>query len=690
MKLLALVQAKIVFGSFINDFTNSTSGCQCPHDTKSFDCPCCADDNSCPCFWPYEDRCGDCISGAGCVPEPINTFTSKDRGCYCETKDIREIDAHKCACCSDHSHCQCPPPYENMCVPCEDNMPAACAAQAPFDYKMIYPSHFIDHPQQKHRTRAFQHDLYTAPKDEYCSEMEEFLENGHVLCDPSSKEGKSCAWICNPGYSLVGPDHAKCTCDSGIGCGWNGDVQFEPPICIKDQKSPCEEKPCLHGRCIVDIKNEFFCDCYDGWTGFYCHVPDTSHFDNSEHSFGMSADEANLFFRSDVSPTNQQSENYDMERLLRSRGDVPSLPEDQKKLVIEDHNRQCPDLGSVANGRIKCDNFRNPGSHCLLQCEPGYEVSDTKFVSPTCNCKNHRCRWDKRRVYKISSCWPLPITDNVNDALYDAESAGDDYLDGIGSEIMKSQSGVTSILSTKCFELSEPNFGKIKCTDDAKNESVCRFSCKKGYALSNSKSASCSCNSGDCKWNGITFYKEPRCEDRDECALNTHKCRPGNTCINKPGSFVCIPNDSPLLRQCDDNPCGAGGKCKITPIGYKCICGPGYEYRAGTCRDINECAMNVSKCFDDAICENNDGGYTCKCPSGFGDAINECVESRSALACVQKRTLVFTPNPEHVAPNACCQGITFNTDLKCCCSGVLHDLTNGQPCPCLKIDYSII
>ena len=92
---------------------------------------------------------------------------------------------------------------------------------------------FLKTTKQK-RTRAFQNDLFTAPKDEYCSEMEEFLENGHVLCDPSSKEGKSCAWICNPGYSLVGPDHAKCTCDSALGCGWNGDVQFEPPICIKE------------------------------------------------------------------------------------------------------------------------------------------------------------------------------------------------------------------------------------------------------------------------------------------------------------------------------------------------------------------------------------------------------------------------------------------------------------------------
>ena len=66
--------------------------------------------------------------------------------------------------------------------------------------------------------------------------------------------------------------------------------------------------------------------------------------------------------------------------------------------------------------------------------------------------------------------------DNVNDALYDAESAGDDYLDGIGSEIMKSQSGVASILSTKCFELSEPNFGKIRCTDDGKTQVVTQLS----------------------------------------------------------------------------------------------------------------------------------------------------------------------------------------------------------------------
>ena len=67
-------------------------------------------------------------------------------------------------------------------------------------------------------------------------------------------------------------------------------------------------------------------------------------------------------------------------------------------------------IGEVQNGNLKCTNFRRPGSHCLLQCDNGYEVSNTKFVSPTCNCKNHRCRWDKKRQYRIATCWPLPLT----------------------------------------------------------------------------------------------------------------------------------------------------------------------------------------------------------------------------------------------------------------------------------------
>lgn len=33
--------------------------------------------------------------------------------------------------------------------------------------------------------------------------------------------------------------------------------------------------------------------------------------------------------------------------------------------------------------------------------------------------------------------------------------------------------------------------------------------------------------------------------------------------------------------------------------------------------DINECAMNISKCHKNAKCRNTEGSYKCKCRKGF-------------------------------------------------------------------------
>ena len=61
----------------------------------------------------------------------------------------------------------------------------------------------------------------------------------------------------------------------------------------------------------------------------------------------------------------------------------------------------------------------------------------------------------------------------MNDALYDNNESGvDDYLSGGDSALTdnelagKGKNQLTPILSTKCFELSEPNFGSIRCTDE--------------------------------------------------------------------------------------------------------------------------------------------------------------------------------------------------------------------------------
>ena len=59
-------------------------------------------------------------------------------------KSPLEIDAYKCACCSDSDSCQCAPPYEHMCVPCSDNMDESCANAAPDSYRLTYPASFFE------------------------------------------------------------------------------------------------------------------------------------------------------------------------------------------------------------------------------------------------------------------------------------------------------------------------------------------------------------------------------------------------------------------------------------------------------------------------------------------------------------------------------------------------------------------
>ncbi len=44
--------------------------------------------------------------------------------------------------------------------------------------------------------------------------------------------------------------------------------------------------------------------------------------------------------------------------------------------------------------------------------------------------------------------------------------------------------------------------------------------------------------------------------------------------------------------------------------------------------DVDECAMNISKCVDNATCRNINGSYDCLCNSGFsGDGFNSCTSN---------------------------------------------------------------
>ncbi|XP_020869471.1 wall-associated receptor kinase 3 isoform X2 [Arabidopsis lyrata subsp. lyrata] len=68
--------------------------------------------------------------------------------------------------------------------------------------------------------------------------------------------------------------------------------------------------------------------------------------------------------------------------------------------------------------------------------------------------------------------------------------------------------------------------------------------------------------------------------------------------------------------------CGGNSTCfdSTTRPGYVCKCKGGYHgnpYHPDGCQDIDECIIDTHNCSDPKTCKNKDGGFDCKCPSGY-------------------------------------------------------------------------
>ena len=153
----------------------------------------------------------------------------------------------------------------------------------------------------------------------------------------------------------------------------------------------------------------------------------------------------------------------------------------------------------------------------------------------------------------------------------------------------------------------------------------------------------CACPAG--------FERNPvtgECEDVDECVMEIHRCHANATCLNEIGSYNCDCNglDDPgngfdcveMLLKCPN--CGNNADCRFNGT-TTCECYYGFEGDPYTdCSDINECLENSTLPHDcDTTanatqgCENTEGSYTCRCPSGmvynpFGKScedVDECL-----------------------------------------------------------------
>ncbi|XP_046546621.1 fibrillin-1-like [Haliotis rubra] len=143
--------------------------------------------------------------------------------------------------------------------------------------------------------------------------------------------------------------------------------------------------------------------------------------------------------------------------------------------------------------------------------------------------------------------------------------------------------------------------------------------CFDGYRLSSDKVSCDACED-------LNYGKD--CAQRCDCGDRSTSCNNVRGCICKVGwSGTKCDID---INECNESPCPVGQICTNNDGSYTCTCPTGYDKQAnGTCTDKNECVTDANTC--DQVCTNVEGSFTCSCKPGYtendqkkcGD-INEC------------------------------------------------------------------
>ncbi|KAJ8792662.1 hypothetical protein J1605_019881 [Eschrichtius robustus] len=124
-----------------------------------------------------------------------------------------------------------------------------------------------------------------------------------------------------------------------------------------------------------------------------------------------------------------------------------------------------------------------------------------------------------------------------------------------------------------------------------------------------------------------------KCEtDIDECS--SLPCYNNGICKDRVGEFICeCPSGytgqlcEENINECSSSPCSNKGTCVDGLAGYHCTCVKGYmgkmfpfflvviEFCLHCETEVNECQSGP--CLNNAVCEDQLGGFLCKCPPGF-------------------------------------------------------------------------
>jgi hypothetical protein len=202
------------------------------------------------------------------------------------------------------------------------------------------------------------------------------------------------------------------------------------------------------------------------------------------------------------------------------------------------------------------------------------------------------------------------------------------------------------------------------------------------------------CVHGTCEDRGANYfvctcdvgYTDSNCDrDTNECNLinGDNKCNVNAECVNTDGSYQCVCNtgytgegsgqNCAPIADCDANPCDQDNTaaCEEEELGgvpglYSCKCKTGYTDTKCSA-DINECSAHnagMNECDDNAICENTDGSYICKCEDGYAGVDGKKTEFGGS-GCTDIDDCASGPC-DHVPDDGGCENLLHNM-FRCNC-----------------------
>ena len=205
--------------------------------------------------------------------------------------------------------------------------------------------------------------------------------------------------------------------------------------------------------------------------------------------------------------------------------------------------------------------------------------------------------------------------------------ANERIVDGKCEKIICGTGFIYNQTQKRCQDLNEclmhfPCTSNQKCTNTI-GSYRCTVQCEKGY---------------------VSSFHGDDCLDVDECSERLHNCAHDKECINKPGGFQC---------QC--------------PKGY-------FEYRDGTCRDIDECEQGDRAVCTDwpaSKCINTVGSYQCQCREGYhfiqvSNGEKRCVDVDECRHSNKNNCSHWCHNLEGSYRCSCHTGYTLSSDGHTC------------------------